>query len=308
MTNPNLEPPRTIQYELGVAYNFYQNYILRISGYAKDVTGEAGRIDFISADGRINYRSQANNQFEDIEGLEIDLSKNDNSWLSGWINFNYMLKKTGNTGYNTIREGQITYSDADIYHGTTRSLPQPTINANITFRTPETWGPEFLGNHLFGSWNISIFVKYQAGDYFKTDDWNPLNLQYVSNLLQWPDYYMVDLKISKAFKINGISTSFFLDINNVLNIKNNLMGDGYAFQEGIGGNDFNNYMASLHLPMYNSPAYDQLRAQNPGEYVAGNDKPGDTWSPSKPYIKNPTNTFFYYGQPRDIWFGMRIDL
>ncbi len=308
MTNPNLEPPRTIQYELGIAYNFYQNYIVRISGYAKDVTGEAGRIDFVSSDGRINYRSQANNRFEDIEGLEIDLSKNDNSWLTGWINFNYMLKKTGNTGFNTITEGQVTYSDADIYHGTSRALPQPTINANITFRTPQTWGPEILGNHILGSWNISVFAKYRSGDYFNSSDWNPLNLQYVSNLLQWPDYFMVDLKISKAFKVGGISASFFLDINNVLNIKNNRMGDGYAFREGIGGNDFQNYMASLHLPMYNSPDYDGLRAQHPGEYIAGNDKPGDTWSPSKPYIKNPENTFFYYNQPRDIWFGMRIDL
>ena len=308
MTNPNLEPPRTIQYELGVAYNFYQNFILQISGYSKDVTGEAGRIDYISADGRINYRSQANNQFEDIEGLEIDISKSDNSWISGWINFNYMLKKTGNTGYNAIRQGQVTYSDADIYHGSTRSLPQPTVNANITFRSPEKWGPEFLGNHILGAWNISIFAKYRAGDYFNQDDWNPLNLQYISDLLQWPDYYMVDLKISKAFEIGGNSVSLFLDINNIFNIKNNAIGDGYAFQEGIGGNDFNTYMASLHLPMYNSPDYDQLRSQNPGEYIAGNDKPGDTRSASKPYIHNPLNTFFYYGQPRDIWFGMRVDL
>ena len=157
MTNPNLEPPRTIQYELGIAYNFYQNYILQISGYSKDVTGEAGRIDLsVPTEGSIT-EGQANNQFEDIEGLEINLTKNDNSWISGWINFNYMLKKTGNTGYNIIREGQVTYADADIYHGSTRSLPQPTINANITFKTPETWGPEFLGNHLLGSWNISIF-------------------------------------------------------------------------------------------------------------------------------------------------------
>ena len=308
MTNPNLEPPRTIQYELGIAYNFYQNYILQISGYSKDVTGEVGTIEYISADGRIDYRGQANNQYEDIEGLEINLTKNDNSWLNGWINFDYMLKKRGNTGYNTIRQGQVTYSDADIYHGYTRSLPQPTVNANITFRTPENWGPEFLDGHLFGDWNISFFAKYEAGDYFSSSDWNPLNLQYVSTVLEWPDYFNVDLKISKAFNVGGISTSFFLDVNNVFNLKNNIMSQGYAFQEGIGGNDFNNYMASLHLPMYNSPAYDQLRAQNPGEYIAGNDKPGDTKSASKPYIKNPANTFFYYGQPRDIWFGMRVDL
>ena len=308
MTNPNMEPPRTIQYELGISYNFYQNYILRISGYSKDVTGEAGRIDFKSSDGRIDYRSQANNQFEDIQGLEIELTKNDNSWFTGWLNFNYMLSKKGNTGYNTLREGQVTYTDADIYHNSNRALPQPLINANITFKSPDDWGPKFLGNHLLGGWSISFFAKYKAGEYFSTDDWNPLKLKYISDLLQWPDYYMLDLKVSKAVDIGNYSLSFFLDINNVLNIKNNIMYQGYAFTEGIAGNDFNNYMASLHLPMYNSTDYNLLREQNPGLYIAGNDKVGDTRSSSKPYILNPANTFFYYGQPRDIWFGVRMDL
>ncbi len=85
------------------------------------------------------------------------------------------------------------------------------------------------------------------------------------------------------------------------------MSDGYSFAGGIGGQDFDNYMASLHLPMYNSPLYDALRTQFPGLYVAGNDKVGDLQSSSKPYINNPDNDFFIFGQPRDIWFGIRVD-
>ncbi len=308
MPNPNMEPPRTTSYELGIAYNFYENYIVRVSGYYKDVTGEPGNVTYTSADGLVTYTGQLNNKFEDIQGLEINFTKNDNSWFTGWINFNYMLTKTGHTGLKTIVQNNATLDDSYYYHDLTRSLPQPQVNANISFRSPKNWGPKVAGTHLLGDWSLSIFGTFKAGDYFSSTDWNPLGLK-DPVILQWPDYYMVNLKLTKNVSIGGITTSFYLDVDNVFNIKTNIMYQGYAFDDGIGGqSDFKNYMASLHLPMYNSPAYDKLRAANPGQYVAGNDKVGDTNSTSKPYIVNPSNTYWYYGQPRDIWFGMRVSL
>jgi len=308
MTNPNLEPPRTISYELGFNYNFYTSYILQISGYYKDVTGEPGNVSYTSADGTISYTGQLNNRFEDIQGLEINLTKNDNSWLTGWVNFNYMLTKSGNTGLQQIIQYNTNPSDDQYYHNLNRALPQPQVNANITFRTPDKWGPDVWGSHLLGDWNISFFATYKAGDYFNPSDWNPLGLK-DPVILEWPDYYMVDLKISKAIKVGGISTSLYLDISNFFNIKVNEMSNGYAFDDGIGGtDDFKKYMASLHLPMYNSSQYDQLRAQNPGQYIGGTDKVGESRSASKSYIVNPSNTYWIWGQPRDIWFGMRVDL
>ena len=59
--------------------------------------------------------------------------------------------------------------------------------------------------------------------------------------------------------------------------------------------------------MYTSPEFDQLRLQEPGKYIAGDDKAGDLNSADKPYIDNPDYTYFIFGQPRDIWFGLRID-
>lgn len=307
MTDPNLEPPKTVQYELGMAYNFYDNYILTVSGYYKDVTGEPGSITYINKSGQLNYKKQASIQFEDVQGLELNLTKNDNSWINGWVNFNYMLKKSGSLGLNQIQEGQVEFLDNNFNHPSNRALPLPTVNANITFKTPTNFGPEFLGTNILGGWNISVFASYKAGSYFDPSDWNPLNLKYVSELLEWPDYYMVDLKVSKSFEIAGLHASVFFDVSNILNIKVNQMSSGYPFAGSIPGADFNNYMSSLHLLMYDSPLYDQLRTQFPGSYIAGNDKAGDLKSDSKPYINNPDNDFFLFGKPIDIWFGFRVD-
>jgi outer membrane receptor protein involved in Fe transport len=304
MSNPNLEPPKTVSYELGMAYNFYQNLTLNVSGYSKDVTGENGAITYQNASGTVNYDSWANNNYEDIQGLEVKLTKQDNSWLQGWLNFNYMLKKSGLTGRKIITDITINNSQEGLYAAQeTRTLPIPQVNSNVTFTTPSDWGPQIFGNNgILGDWKIAVFGEWEAGTYFT---WNPLNKTHLSNNAEWPDYWMFDMKLSKSFKIAGINTTLNVDINNVFNIKVNLLSKGYAFNTSAG--DQTKYLASLRLKMYDSPDYDALRAANPGYYIAGNDKIGDLRSDDKPYINDPNYSYWIYGKPRDIWFTLKVD-
>jgi outer membrane receptor protein involved in Fe transport len=306
MSNPNLEPPKTVFYELGVAYNFYQNYILSLSGYYKDITGQQGQVTYQSSDNVLDYTAWANNEYQDIEGLEINISKNDNSWLTGWINFNYRLEKSGNTGKSIISDQNINNAEAGLYQGNeTRTLPRPELNASITFRSPKDWGPSIGDNYLLGDWSLNFYARWEAGDYFT---YNPLNLNHVTDNLQYPDYYMVDMKLTKGFSIGGVTTQFYVDVSNVFNLKVDVMSNGNAFSSD---GDWNNYLASLHLPIYNSPEYAAARqaaGQNGNQYIPGNDKVGDLKSSSKPYIDNPDfANFFLYAPPRDIWFGMKVD-
>lgn len=304
MSNPNLEPPRTVSYELGMAYNFYKSMVISVSGYSKDVTGENGTVTYQNASGTINYDSWANNNYEDIQGLEIKLTKQDNSWIQGWINFNYMLKKSGLTGRKLITDITINNDKEGLYAAQeSRTLPLPQVNGNITFSTPRDLGPKLFGdNGILGDWKIAFFGEWQAGAYFT---WNPLNKAHVSNNCQWPDYWMFDMKISKTFRIAGINTTLNLDINNIFNIKVNLLSKGYAFNKSAG--DDTKYLASLRLKMYDSPEYDALRAANPGYYLPGNDKIGELRSNEKPYINDPNYTYWIHGKPRDIWFTIKFD-
>jgi len=129
--------------------------------------------------------------------------------------------------------------------------------------------------------------------------------------MRWPDYYMVDLKIDKKVEFLGTTASFYIDVSNLFNFKVSLMADGYCFERESGDmeewSDFTKYLASLHLPMYKSAKYDDLRAANKGLYIAGNDKVGDLRSEEKPYINDPKYYFWLYEQPRDIWFGVRFN-
>ncbi len=315
MSNPNLEPPLTISYELGVVYNFYSSYILRVSGYDKDITGQQGRVNYqtLASTLGLNYRSYLNNEYQSIQGVEVELSKNDNSWITGWLNFDYQLSKTGNTGVQYVYDIPIT-DQSNLYQGNeSPTLPRPDLNAEVTFKSPAHWGPQPAGLDLLGNWSLTFFGEWRAGDYFT---WNPLDQNHVSDNQQWPSYYRVDMKLTRDFKLAGLDAALYLNVTNVFNFKINEMGNLYAFSSQlassdnyqINNSDESNYLASLHLPMYKSSAFDALRQTHPGLFIGGNDQVGDLRSASKPYINNPDYTdLFLYGQPRDIWFGIKID-
>ena len=312
MSDPNLEPPKTISYELGIAYDVYENVILTLSGYYKDVSGQNGSIAYSNSDGNVLYDKWASNEYEDIEGLEINLTKNDNTWLTGWLNFNYMLKKEGYTGREEISDVTLNNEFTGLYGDEFSSfLPKPTFNANISLRSPGSLFTNPILNNIFSDWRMTIFTEWSAGDYFT---FNPLDTKTLSNNMQWSDYFMVDLRLSKTIDVFGFATTLFLDISNVFNIKVDWLHLGYAFRKDASDEgdftewkDAQNYLKSLHLPMYDSPEFDELRQQEPGKYVPGDDKPGDLNSDEKPYIDNPDYSYFYHGQPRDLWFGIRID-
>ncbi|MBD3373481.1 TonB-dependent receptor [candidate division KSB1 bacterium] len=300
--NPNLEPPRTIAYELGVDYNLLDQYLIHIAGFYKDITGQHGNIRYRNTSGILNYRYRANNNYQDIQGLELTVTKQVGTWLSGWMNFRYMLVKSGVTGRSTITEENVDNAMEGLYQGDeNRPRPIPEFTANIMLHAPSEWGPEVMGNHVLGDWDLSILPVWRKGDYFT---WNPLGKLHLENNMNWPDYYMVDMRLSKMVRAMGTNLTFYVDVENIFNIKVSHLSDGYPFD---GGSDRNAYLRSLHLPMYDSPEFDKLRELNPGLYIGGDDKVGDLRSDDKPYINDPNINFLMFGQKRQVWFGVKMD-
>ena len=232
----------------------------------------------------------------------MTVTKQVGTWFSGWLNFRYMLVKNGLVGREVITEETVNNAQEGLYNGQEeRPKPKPELAANILLHTPGKWGPRILGNHILGDWNMSILPVWRKGDFFT---WNPLAKLHVENNLTYPDYIMVDFRLSKRFKVNDTRFTFYVDVDNIFNIKVSYMGKEYPFLDDT---DRNTYLRSLHLPMYDSPEFDDLRVKNEGLYVAGDDKVGDLRSDDKPYINDPNIDFLLYGEKRQIWFGLKMD-
>ncbi len=298
MGNPNLEPPRTISYETGVEYNLLDQYHLRIAGYYKDITGDPGDIGYTSNDGRVKWDTYESNRYRDIHGLEISITKSLGKYIRGWVNYDYMITKRGLTGVDEQYEDPSKTELMGRYEAQeTRPLPRPKFRANITLNTPDHLGPF----NILGGWSINLLPQWRAGGYFT---WNPLGKFHLSDNLQWPSYSRTDARLMRTFSVGGGKIEVYVDAQNVFNNKASNLSSDEVFYSGT---DEKEYLRTLHLPMYDSEEFDVLREQNPGKYIAGDDKVGDMRSSEKDYINDP-NLMDLWGfkQPRDIWFGIRI--
>ncbi len=304
--NPNLEPPRTIQYELGVSYNLLDQYLINLNTYYKDVTGqsgntsddftESGNYRYTNSAGSASYATYMNNEYEDIQGFEVNVNKQYGDFLTGWITYRYMIEKYGYSGREELFSDDIQNQTEGLYESEeNRPTTRPVITGNISLHTPDNWGPKILNNHFLGNWLVSFLGRWERG---RTFTWNPENVRNLTDNLRWPDYYRFDLKVSKRFSLFGFNANFYIDVYNLFNTKINWMYEEWSFRND---NDRRSYLTSLHLPMYKDK-----EIYSGDEYVAGDDKPGDRRSEDKNYINDPDNKMWLYGEPRDIWFGINF--
>ncbi|MBN2029631.1 TonB-dependent receptor [bacterium] len=291
--NPSAYLEKTVAYELGVEYNIGNMFLLHLAGYYKDVTDQTGSIRFQNYDGSVSYSTFRNTNYEDIRGFELRFEKRWGDWITGWVNYDYMVSTSGDTGratyyddyFRNLLEG---LQDPDVE----RPLPRPSLRANVMVRTPNDLGPAIGGIHPLGDISVSFLLTWRAGSYMT---WDPLNTLELENNLQWKGARYIDIRINKRLRVGRFNFEFFADINNALN-------DKYISTGGFRDNDDrDDYYRSLHLPMYEEQAY-----QDAG-LTAGDDKLGDVKSDDKPYINMPNINFLTFMNPRSVTLGFRFN-
>lgn len=288
--NPSLEIPKTVAYELGWEYNLNDMFLFHVSGYYKDVTDQPRNTQYTSFDGQVDYQTYEARQYEDIRGFEIRIDKRFGRWVTGWINYNYIVNTSGYVGrqhyYEDPREQRI-YGLENPY----QEVPEarPYARASILFSSPRDFGPDLGGIKPLANVRLNTLFRYKAGRY---ETWDPLDTKELKNNIQWESSYTFDFRLSKFMRMSGMNFEVFMDVNNLF--------DSYVFsnQSFYNSDDHDRYMESLHLPLYKEPGYE--------EYEGGSDKPGMTRD-DKNYINDPNLGYLMNLNPRTVWFGIRFD-
>ncbi|MFC1543471.1 carboxypeptidase regulatory-like domain-containing protein [Candidatus Neomarinimicrobiota bacterium] len=291
--NPWLELPKTVAYELGFEYNFLNLFLIHLAGYYKDVSDQTGSASYVSYDGSVSYTTSQSNNYEDIRGFELQINKRWGKWITGWLNYNYIVTTSGYFGRRVYYEDPRTqrlYGLENPYQE--KPLPRPYLRANLQIMSPEDLGPMFAGIRPLGGIQISMLYFWKTGSY---TTWDPLQTYQLQNNLQWKNRWSIDLRVSKRLNIGGANVELFADIENLLYSKN-IYSQGFANSP-----DRQAYYESLHLPMYKGQEY-----QDAG-YVGGNDQLGDVKSDDKPYIDMPNRGFLTYLDVRSVFFGLRFN-
>jgi len=237
--NPNLELERTIAYELGYSHSIFEDYLINIATYYKDVSNQSSWVRYTSFYGQTNYLRAENDNYEDIRGIELTLEKIRGDWFSGFINYTYIAQSSGYFGSQVYHEDPGRQFELDKENPQdSRSIPRPYARMNLAFHTPGNFGPKIAGFYPLKNWNMSVLGSYKAGSSTEIEVEGKSERFYLS----WVDYYNFNAKLSRVFESEMGDVEFFMDISNLLDTKR-LSSTGFSDSR-----DSRDYYNSLRLP------------------------------------------------------------
>ncbi|MCF7851083.1 MAG: TonB-dependent receptor [Candidatus Marinimicrobia bacterium] len=235
--NPSLELEQTIAYELGYSQSLFTDYLLNIATYYKDVTNQPNWVRYTNVNRSVNYITPMSNNYEDIRGIEFTVQKMNGRWLTGFLNFTYMVRSTGFfdlTQYYQDPKEQREFEKINLVDSET--TPQPYSRANLVFHVPKNFGPSVAGVSLLGNWNLSLLARYTMG---AKQTWIQGDKKFERRGM---DTYNIDTRLTRTFDSNMGDLEFFMEVNNLLDTKW-LSSTGFA-----GSRDQTAYSNSLHYP------------------------------------------------------------
>jgi hypothetical protein len=232
--NPAVKAQKTVAYEAGIKYKLNEDYSLEISGWYKDITDLLStlQVSYLSQDYVVYY----NSDYASVKGVDLTLNKRYSNYLSGSINYTYMVAKGNNSqplgGYvSAYSQEEIPhreyYLDFDQTH---------TFAVNVNINIPQHKGLKLFGVYLFEDVNLSIL--FQASSGLPYTPYVDPSVRVDINSARKPWTSTVDLRAIKKIWASGFSTSVFIEITNLFNVENVLnvySRTGKPFDTGVQG-------------------------------------------------------------------------
>jgi outer membrane receptor protein involved in Fe transport len=207
MGNPNLEPERTVKYELGLQQALASDLSLDFTVYYQDIRNLLGT-EIINTYQGVKYARFVNRDYANVKGFIITLDKRFYDLFSVKLDYTYQ-----------IAEGDASDPMTQYYNNQT----YPPVQTNKTF-VPLNWDQRSTLNISanIGSandWNVGLIFNYGSGFPYTEDIRISQGLLFENNGIK-PPTYNVDMRAEKTFKIGGLDINVFLLVYNLLDIKN----------------------------------------------------------------------------------------
>lgn len=269
--NANLNPEKTVIYEMGLQQQLGDRFALDVTGFYKDIRDLLAqqRIKFFDLDGnRRDYRVWRNQDYGNVKGITLSLTKRMAAGdpIAASIEYTYQVAEGNNNNtdaffYNSLsgqeQVKEIVFLDWDQPH---------TLNATVTVRLTEGLNFSAIGN-------LSSGYPYTPDVPYSTYDALP-------NTERKPSRQGVDARISYDFRISDVNYQLFAKVYNVFDTLN----ERYVFDD-TGTAQYTFVNRSQNEPGILKERYGQPGVHTYDEYVTRPD---------------------YYFAPREVRVGLSI--
>jgi outer membrane receptor protein involved in Fe transport len=235
--NPNIDYEKRIDYELGVQYAVARGYVMKVSGFYKDIYGQINSVREVY--GPISTDVYDNVDYARTRGMEFELEKRYGSFFAGSLRYNYSFAFGKNSTksadyFARFYRQQIPIQerplDWDIRH-------QLTVNGDI--RASKGQRPKFGIITLPDDWSLNFIWQFNSGKPFTPDVRYPgLVLigreQPGPNSRRMSSYSSVDVRLDKNFqlwKLNYVATVRVENLFDTRNVNSVYTTTGLAYTE-----------------------------------------------------------------------------
>lgn len=266
--NANLNPQRTVSYEIGVQQQLSEEVALVVTGFYKDVR-DLLALQVIRVSGEKTYSKYINKDYGNIKGITVTLTKRrtKQDMFGATLDYTFQTSEGNNTDANSFF--------MDISSG--RQSEKEIVNLGWD-QTHTLNGTIIFGE--IGSWNVSLIGRLGSGMPYTPQ--NTTTMVYVkTNSGTRPTTTRVDLFADKSFSVFGVDLSLFLKIYNLFDTANEV---------GV-YSDSGRATYTLATAQGGVKATNDLAIRLPGYHDANE------------YYKNPT----MYSAPREVRIGAAIE-
>ena len=210
--NPDLNPERTIAYEVGIIQQLTDDLTIDLTGFTKDIDH---LVNSVHVDITNDYSYFLNDEFNGIshgiygrvQGFELTIRKwrTERSRVSGMLSYTYSVAKgkgsSRNLGYLTYYRQQPDVTESHPLAWDQRHIFSGTLDIQLPFDAA-----------------INLIGNYGSGLPYTPNPRAPIKPDI--NSKRYPATYNVDALISKRSRIAGLTYTLFVDIRNVFNTQN----------------------------------------------------------------------------------------
>ena len=210
--NADLNPERTVSYELGLQQALSDNFHFTLVGYYRDIRDWITTSPAIDTyGGRTTYVKYINKDFGNAQGIELSANYHSPNVLMS-LDYTLMVAEGTNSdprdAYYAMRENeepqiQLIPMNWDRSH---------SLNVILTYRN-RGWIASFIGQAFSGFPYTPTFRRGEVagGSLFRGIR---------TNSARRPTTYNVDLKLSKMFRLNQFEFDVFVNVFNVFDRRN----------------------------------------------------------------------------------------
>ncbi len=218
--NPDLEPERTVAWEIGVKRGLTQHDVLAVTYFRKTMRNQIDSKTLIPSDskaaGDYGFAAYVNNAEASASGLEFILSRERDDLLSGSLSYTYM-----------VTEGISEYVDQSVNYA---QWGFPLVVNPFPLSWDQRHTVKFDGSFVLpGEIHTNIVALYNTPrpyTYYPTrDGFSPADTSkaFIPNNWRMEEFIMVNAKFSKHFTLGSdgrVRVSLYADVRNLFNRSN----------------------------------------------------------------------------------------